>query len=361
MCVHRVIVALGVLSVGTAAAMAADMPIKAYKAPAAVVAENGYYFWLDGMYDRVRLPTYGLGVHETIFPGSLADVGPLQALDPRLNGEGVRGAIGYVMPGTSMRFEFGGDYVGAKGTSSGSALLANGGIVGLFMNGGGLNNGFNCGNVGFTCSTASSLSTDYSAWQFNAKVANDWKLGSITVTPSLAVFGGNTRVGQTLSQSISQFDAVPTIVNTGSYSASTTERWSDIGARIGVDVNAQVSTALMVGIGGWVGGANRLTTLSGNDVATSTNLGLLSGNSTLSIGDSKTVWLANAEAGFAYKFTQMFALRGFAGLNYDGSVPGIASPSYTGSLGLPTSRNAATISYAHETSYYAGGGVIVTW
>ncbi len=44
------------------------MPIKApaYKAPAAAVEHDNYYFWLDGMYDRVRLPTYGLGVHNSI-------------------------------------------------------------------------------------------------------------------------------------------------------------------------------------------------------------------------------------------------------------------------------------------------------
>ena len=41
-------------------ASAANLPTKA---PAAIGAENGYYFWLDGMYDRVRLPTYQLGYH----------------------------------------------------------------------------------------------------------------------------------------------------------------------------------------------------------------------------------------------------------------------------------------------------------
>ena len=41
-------------------ASAANLPTKA---PAALGAEDGYYFWLDGMYDRVRLPTYQLGYH----------------------------------------------------------------------------------------------------------------------------------------------------------------------------------------------------------------------------------------------------------------------------------------------------------
>ena len=51
-------------------------------------------------------------------------------------------------------------------------------------------------------------------------------------------------------------------------------------------------------------------------------------------------------------------LRGFAGLNYDDAVPGLASPAYTGSLAA-TSPVPAGITYAHETSYYAGGGAMV--
>jgi hypothetical protein len=339
-------------------ASAADMPVKApvYKAPAAVVTESGYYFWLDGMYDRVPLPTYQLGLHNTTLATSFTDMGPVNTFDPRLNGGGVRGAIGYVMPGTSTKFELGGSYVAANSSQSQSTSSPNNYVAALLINGGGLTNAFNCSSGAPGCTTAGSLSTSYSAWQFNGKVSNDWKYGSVTLTPSLAVFGGNTRVGQTLSQSFLD----PFFAITGAYSASTTENWWDIGARVGVDVNAPVTTALTVGIGGWVGGANRHTSLSGNDTA-SDNGGVFCCNSTLSIGDNKSVLLANAEAGFAYKLTQMVALRGFAGLNYDGSVPGIASPTYTGAILAPTSRTAASIYYAHETSYYAGGGVAVKW
>jgi hypothetical protein len=339
-------------------ASAADMPVKApvYKAPAAVVTDSGYYFWLDGMYDRVRLPTYQLGFHNTPFAGPFPDLGPVQTFDPRLDGGGIRGAIGYAMPGTSTKFELGGSYVAAN--SSQSQSTSNGiPVLALLINGGGLNTATTCAGVSI-CTTAGSLSTSYSAWQFNGKVSNDWKYGSVTLTPSLAVFGGNTRVGQTLSQSFSLLISP----FTGAYSASTTEKWTDIGARVGLDVNAPVTTALTVGIGGWVGGANRHTSLSGNDTASDSGGGsIFCCNSSLSISDNKSVLLANVEAGFAYKFTQMVALRGFAGLNYDGSVPGIASPSYTGSIVGPTSRTAASIYYAHETSYYAGGGVAVKW
>jgi hypothetical protein len=57
----------------------------------------------------------------------------------------------------------------------------------------------------------------------------------------------------------------------------------------------------------------------------------------------------------------MVAVRGFVGLNYDGSVPGIANPTFAGLAGAPTSKSAASIYYAHETSYYAGGGVVAKW
>ena len=336
-------------------ASATNMPTKA---PAAIGPENPYYFWLDGMYDRIRLPTYQLGYHNIGGGAGGSDLGPVQTFDPSLNGGGVRGAIGYVMPGTSTKFEFGGSYVEAKASQSQSPPISNSvDVVSQFISGGILIPGFICVVPNITCMMVGTLKTDYSAWQLNGRVSDDWKYGSVTVTPSLAVFGGNTRVDQTLSQSFSflQISGIQ-----GAYSASTTESWRDIGARIGVDVSAPVTTALTVRLGGWVGGANRITFLSGNDVGT--QIGSVIFNSTLSTADSKNVLLANAETGFAYQLAQMVALRGFAGLNYDGSVPGIASPSYTGTLsGTPTSTTAASIYYAHETSYYAGGGVAVKW
>jgi hypothetical protein len=189
-------------------------------------------------------------------------------------------------------------------------------------------------------------------------VSNAWKYDWVTVTPSLAVFGGNTRVGQTLSQFFSQ----PFFGNSGTYSATTAENWRDIGARAGVDFSAHATAALTVEIGGWLGGANRRTSLTGNDVGTDTAGNVaFGGNSTLSIDDSKNVFLANAEAGFAYKLLQMVILRGFVGLNYDGSVPGIANPTFAGFLTGPTARTAASIYYASETSYYAGGGLQMKW
>jgi len=325
--------------------------------PPAVAADNGYYFWIDGTADKIRLPAYQLGLHN-VSDVTAHDAGPIQRFDPRLDGGGFRGAIGYVVPATTVKFELGGSYAAAKESLQLSS--ASNGLVGArFLNGSGMVGiAFDCSfpaTIG--CTTAGNLNTEYTTWQLNGKVSADWQYGRVTVSPHLAVFGGNTRVGQTLSQSFAQ----PFSGNSGTYSASTTENWTDIGARIGADLSAEVAKTLTLDVGGWVGGASRYTSLSGHDVgADSTGNTVFGGGSTLSIDGSKTVLLANAEAGVAYRPLQMVALRGFVGLNYDSRVPGIANPSFAGSFGAPTGT-AASIFYAAETSYYAGGGLLMKW
>ena len=86
---------------------------------------------------------------------------------------------------------------------------------------------------------------------------------------------------------------------------------------------------------------------------------IFNGTSAIATSDTKGVLLANAEASLAYNFSPMMTLRGFVGLNYDGSVPGITNPTFTGSVNAPTTTTPASIYYAHETSYYAGGGLVV--
>jgi hypothetical protein len=226
-----------------------------------------------------------------------------------------------------------------NGANPGSA------IVGAFL----------CGGVqGFTCTTAGTVSANYDAWQIDGKVAVDRKFGVATVSPSLAVFGGNTHNDQNLSQTFTQFFG-GAVFHTGTYSASTALRWTDAGARAGLDVSVPVTGALTFALGGWVGGASRTVSLSGSDVS-HFSIGLFNGTSTVSAGDSKGVLLANAEVGLAYAFNPIVTLRGFGGLNYDGSVPGVVGPSIAGNIGTPTSRTPAGIGYAAETSYYAGGG-----
>jgi hypothetical protein len=253
-------------------------------------------------------------------------------------------------------------YVGAKESNTEFSSISTFGVGGQFINGD-ISGGYICTPAVFfgTCNIAGTLSTAYDAWQFNGKVAADWKFGSVTVTPSVAVFGGNTRADQTLTQSFTYIDFTTGVTAlTGGYTASTSLKWNDAGGRIGLDVSTPVSTALTIGIGSWLGGAERKTSLSGSDSASDT-AGQFNGSGALSINDSKTVFLANAEARIAYEFAQMATLRGFVGLNHDASVPGIAAPSFTGSFAAATSTTAARITYGSETSYYAGVGVTVTF
>jgi hypothetical protein len=97
--------ALAVLGV-SGSAVAADMVVPVYKAQPAAVSDGGYYLWVDGTYDRVKLPTYSLGFHGL---NAISDVDStnLQSFDPRSDGGGVRGALGYKVPGSSLRLEFG--------------------------------------------------------------------------------------------------------------------------------------------------------------------------------------------------------------------------------------------------------------
>jgi hypothetical protein len=262
------------------------------------------------------------------------------------------------MPGSGLRFEIGGSYVSAKGSSSQTTALP-ADAAPVLLNGanpgGAILGAFLCGGTGgFTCTTAGTLSASYDAWQINGKVSVDRKFGAFTVSPSLAVFGGNAHNDQNLSQTFTQiFAGAP--FNTGTYSASTALRWTDAGARAGLDVNVPVTGALTFALGGWVGGASRTVSLSGSDVSRF-SIAAFNGTSTVLAGDSRGVLLANAEMGVAYAFNPIVTLRGFGGVNYDGSVPGVAGPSLSGNIGAPTVRTPAGIGYAAETSYYAGGG-----
>ena len=336
------------------AARAADMPVKA--PAAAAVDPGGFYVWFDGMYDNTRLPAYTLGFQNLTAGG--VETGSFRSFDPDLSGGGIRGAVGYTLPGSSTRIEFGGSYISASGSlSQPTSSVTAADITNQLLNGKlapGL--GVTCSGGVFTCAIGGALSTSHDAWQLNGKIASDWKYGWITLTPSAAIFGGNSRAGQTLSQSFKQFD-LGVVDDTGTYTANTSLGWTDIGGRAGLDVSAPLTSAFTVGLGGWIGVAGRLTSLSGNDIASDT-AGAFTGASTISTSASRGVFLANAQAGMTYSITSMLTLRGFAGFNYDGSVPEITHPTLGGNTLAVTSITPAGIGYAQETSYYVGGGVL---
>jgi hypothetical protein len=353
-------IALVALYAGSSA-MAADIaPI--YKAPPPVaVTESGFYVWMDGAYQNVHLPTYSLGYRnvgvEAGFP-MFPVAGAVQSFDPHLDGGGVRGALGYRVPGTNLRLEVGGSYVKADGNTSQTSVNTAPDLALQLLNGVSSSALFRC-VVDVSCSTRGTLSSSYDSWQFNGKAAYDWKYGSITLTPSAALFGGISRNNQSLAQTFTQtFVAGGAIAGGGQYAASTSLSWTDFGGRVGLDASVPLNNWFTVAAGGWVGLANRNASLSGNDNGSLTSLGnlLFSAPSAVTGGASTTAFLANAEAGFAIKARPGVTLRGFVGLNYDNKVPGVSTPVFVSStVGIP-----AGIYFARETSYYAGGGLTVS-
>ena len=126
----------------------------------------------------------------------------------------MRGGVGYNLPGTNWRAEIGASYLRASGSSSGAASLNAPAVSVQLLDGSG-QIGFICAGI-FSCATTAALSSDITAWQVNGKLARDWQFGNTRVSPSVAVFGGNTRSSQTFGETFAQFNGAAT-VDSGTY------------------------------------------------------------------------------------------------------------------------------------------------
>ena len=336
-------------------ALGADLPVKAPR-NAAVTQSGAFYFWADGSYQSINLPTYSLGIVRTTgIP--IVNLGPSGPHDPRATGNGISGAIGYVLPhgtipftwGSNARIEIGGSYVKAETSQSGSGASGTNFAAQLVS-------GFLVATIACAppCHTASTLNTDYSSWQIWGKTASDIKFGAVTVSPSLALFGGNTRNEQFFSQT--RF--FPTGAFGNLYQASTDLDWTDWGARVGIDTTTELTPWLALGLGGSVGVARRSVSLTASDLFTPS--AFAPGRSAISVDSSTTPFLANAEASVIVKPLPNMALRAFAGLNYDSRVPGIVAPTFpTGASVVSQGGSPASINFQDETSWYVGGGMVV--
>jgi hypothetical protein len=360
---------LGLAAVAIVApATAADMtPV--YKAPPPAVVSGGWYFSADGSWQDVRLPDVALGYRNVSAVGPTTDLGPLDSLRARVDGFGVRGALGYILPqnsyasawGSNLRIELGGKYVNASGTQNDATTPTQ--LVGQqLLNGTTTPAAFTCTGGALTCTVGSSLHTDYRTWQLDGKVASDYTIGAARLTPSVAVFGGEGRNEQTLNQAFTQFLG-GAILNTGNYGASTALHWNDLGARAGLDASVPLTSWLSVGLGGYVGFAHRDASLSGSDVATS-NVGVFAGTSAIAASATTTAFVANVEGGVSIKpwTSHNVTFRLFGGADFDNKVPGISPTSFVGAAtapGGPTSTTPAGILFTSETNVYAGGGVLI--
>src|SRR6266446_437135 len=84
------------------AAYAAAIPV--YKAPPPVAATHGAYVWVDGSWEHVNLPDVALGLRN-VGLSAPQDNGVQHSLHQHLNGGGVRGGLGYNLPGSNWRAE----------------------------------------------------------------------------------------------------------------------------------------------------------------------------------------------------------------------------------------------------------------
>jgi hypothetical protein len=318
----------------------------------------------------VKLPSVGLGYHVIIDDGFLTD--GRRAVDvfrTRLQGWGARGALGYILPpgnfspalGSNLRVEVGATFVAAKGTQATGSSVNTQDVSVLSVAGTGASSAFLCNAVTtFVCTTASSLQTDYQSWTIFGKAASDYNFGLVTLTPSLAVFGGAARINQNLATSFNQFRTTTGATNfSNSYAAAMQTKWTDVGARFGMEWNWQVTSWLSFGSGGYIGFASRNASLTASDVETGAPT-FFNIASTISPTASTTAMVANYEYGVNIKPSRNVVLRGFAGVNWDSAVPGISTPTYAGNI-TPTGRTPSTIVWHDEASYYAGAGATIRW
>ena len=343
------------------AAFAADMPVKV---PGGIVQSSPVYVWADGSYQSIRLPTYDLGYRLQQTPG--AAIGAANTFDPRASGYGVSGGIGFVLPpgmalsnfGTNARIEFAVSYVNATASQSGSTATGITGnhalplLNGLTWFAGG------CGGPVVGCTVSGVLNTKYSSWQGSAKYATDFNLNGITVTPSLALFGGNSRNNQTLSET----NLFPGAGNLSQYNADTTLNSRDWGGRFGMSGSVPVTTWLTFVAGGNVGLAARNVSLNGSDATAATIGGtpfFFPNSSSISVSQTTAAFVANAETSVIIRLAPKWSLRAFAGLNYDNKVAGVSAPAIVLPIGTGGTSTPAGIYYQAETSYYAGGGLSV--
>ena len=328
------------------ASAAADLGYPAKAKPIDPAATT--YLWLDGSWQSVALPDVASGWRGGSSGPPVRDLGPSTPHSVRADGAGVSGGIGFRLPpglfGSGTRVEIAGSYIDANAASTAASGRA--GLSTVYLINGAYGFSINC----VTCTYTSVLQSDYKAWNVDLSLANDIRFGAVTITPSIAGFGGNARNNQTLRD-----DRVVGGVSTGSYDLGTKMRWTDAGARVGLAAAMQLSSQVSFGLSGSAGWAVRHVSFDANDVLTDVFLASTKASS-LSAVENVTAFVGKADASLTVSVLQNVDLRGFVGLTYDNKVPGFSSPTFT-SNGAP--GQAARIVYDDLLSYRAGGGLVV--
>lgn len=330
------------------------------------MSTNGIYLYVDGSYQSINLPSVENFGYRTLFfpPGNIAAT---EKHDPRADGVGVRGALGYVFRdgafpisfGSNQRIELGGSYVKANGTSSATTSAADFPMIAYNLNGIVPLGAGSAGCGGATCSTPSTLTSDYRAWDIFLAGKSDFKTGLLTLTPSLTLVSGKGRTQHGLAQQLLADGApYPFLSGGNTYNMNAVLDWNDWGAKIGMEARYDVNAWLSLGLGGTAGWASRSASLTASDsLLFPGHIGPLT--SSLAGSADTTAFLGSAEANVVLRPNRNISIKGFAGLKYDSRVPGIAGNQF--SPGVFESGTPARIKFESETSYYAGGGLTVAF
>ena len=323
---------------------------------------GGFYASTDGSYQSIALPSVGNFGFQGLLPATSV-LGGSEQHSPRLDGYGVAGGFGYVFApgvfapawGSNVRLEFGGGYIHANGTSvaaSGAATNVN--LTALPLTG--IAPGIaGCG--GSTCSTQSTLTSDYTSWNVHLTGKSDFRVGTVTVTPSIAVLFGHGQTDQQFAQQLYSDGApYPGGPSLWGYNLNAALNWDDAGAKVGLTTVYDLTQVFSAGLGGTVGVVHRSASMS----ASSSFLfgSLVPRLSAMQDSQTTASLLANIEASLGVRLASNITARGFVGLNYDSSVPGIAAPQ---SQAFTVSGYPAHIKFDPTTSYYAGGKLTVNF
>lgn len=319
---------------------------------------GGAYVWMDGSYQSIGLPSVANFGVQGLLPATTISSGS-EKHDPRLNGHGINGGLGYVFApgvfsplwGSNVRIEVSGNYVRADGTSfSESAPVTNVNLTALPLTG--VAFGITgCG--GSTCLTRSSLSSDYTAWNIDLKTKSDFRSGAWTLSPSMAFVAGGADTSQHFAQQTFLDGALYPLVGSDMNAAM---KWTDVGAKFGLETRYDFANGFSAGLIGSAGLVHRAASMSADS-------SILLGSAVprlSAVQDSRNTvpLLLNLEARLTAHVMPNVTAKGFVGLTYDSDVPGIEAPQSLvfASTGIP-----ARIKFDAATSYYAGGGLNVSF
>ena len=188
----------------------------------------------------------------------------------------------------------------------------------------------------------------------------DFSAGRFIWSPSAEILGGGSRTRQAYERKTRLVTLAPTAI----YDATTTARWQDVGAKVGLAVSAPLTPMIDFGFGGTLAAVYRHATLKGNDQLDD-GFGFVT-TSAVNFSRSTVAFIPGAQAQVTVRPTSTVQMRVFGEVQRDNRVPGIVSPTFTADQFFPffiagTPATPASIGFTSQTNYHAGGGVTVTF